>query len=107
MVHDGHGGTVESKHGLCATGFASALVVFGLSLEVSTGRASGTRRHTRPVTSVMTIPSHEDARPYTARTEAADQAIASLLGSATRRRFAPSRGLDLDSELLADIALLV
>ncbi|MBI3463626.1 MAG: hypothetical protein HY000_11295 [Planctomycetes bacterium] len=61
-------------------------------------------RHTRAVTSIFTIPSHEDARHHTARTEAADRAIAGLLGSATRRRFGLSRRLDLDAELLADIA---
>ena len=55
----------------------------------------------------MTIASHEDARHHTARTEAADQAIASLLGSETTRRFGASHKLDLDTELLADIALLV
>ena len=101
------GGTVERKHGLCATGFVSAPVVFGLSLEVSTGRAGGTRRHTRTFNSIVTIPSHEDARHHTARTEAADQAIASLLGSATRRRFGLSHELDLDRDPLTDLALIL
>jgi hypothetical protein len=73
----------------------------------SAGIDTATIRPTRAVNSIVTIPSHEDARHHAARTEAADQAIASLLGSATRRRFAPSRRLDLDAELLADIALLV
>jgi hypothetical protein len=77
------------------------------STAVRQSSATVTVRHTRAINSIVTIPSHEDARHHTARMEAADHAIASLLGSATARRVGLSRRLDLDTELLADIAILV
>jgi hypothetical protein len=81
-----------------STAIATATAVWQSSPTVTGG-------HTRAVNSIVTIPSHEDARHHAARTEAADQAIASLLGSATRRRFGLSHKLDLYRDLLADLAL--
>jgi hypothetical protein len=90
--------------------FVSKLVPSSSAIAAATAVRQSSRavtgRHARALSSIVTIPSHEGARHHTARTEAADQAIARLLGSATRRRFGPSRRLDLDAELLADIAPL-
>jgi hypothetical protein len=100
---------LDSSGYLSMDAFVSKLVpsstVLAAAMAVPQSSSLVTVSGTQAVNSIVTVPSTEGVRRQAARTEAADQAIANHFGSESRRRFALSRMLDLDDELLSDIAV--